>query len=64
MHECVMWAWNQDLIFGNLNSRWLVDIQTEISLESEVVQTGDINLGLVSTWMGFTAKKRDEINLG
>lgn len=32
-----------------LNSRWLSDIQVEISLEFEEAQTGDINLGLVST---------------
>lgn len=32
-----------------LNSRSLLDIQEAISLESGMVQTGDINLGLVST---------------
>lgn len=62
MHECGHGT--RVSFLGTLTSRWLVDIQAEISLESEVVQTGDINLGLVSTCIGFTARKLDEINSG
>lgn len=38
----------RSLFLEILDLRCLLDIQVEISLESGVVHTGDINLGLVS----------------
>lgn len=57
------WGRKQEFVFGDMKFEMPVRHPVEMSVEPGVVHTGDINLGLVSKELVFTAVKRlDEAN--